>query len=120
VDVVVAVRVAVCAEVSLMVTELEERLHVVGLTALEGELVTAHESATVPVNELEGVTVMVAVLLLVPAGAVTMVPLLLRAKLVVPVVGDCQKFPQPARSGVAASNNRAHFPILIAAPPTIS
>src|ERR1039458_8441617 len=41
------------------------------------------------------------------------------------VLGACQKFPQPARSptpakpprsGAAASNNRAHFPIFIAAP----
>src|ERR1035437_6536267 len=40
------------------------------------------------------------------------------------VLGACQKSPQPARKparrGTAASNNRVHLPILIAAPSTPS
>jgi hypothetical protein len=43
-------------------SEVGERPHVVGLVGLEGWVVIAHESVTVPVNELPGVTVMVAVL----------------------------------------------------------
>jgi hypothetical protein len=112
-EVVAAVSVDVCADVSLMVTDVGERLQVAGLVALEGVLVTAQERETVPVNEFDGVTVMVAVL--VEPGLTLMAPLLAREKLVLPL-GACQKFPQPANSGAAASNTRAHVPILIAAP----
>jgi hypothetical protein len=35
---------------------------------------------------------------------------------VVVELGACQKFPQPARSGAAASNSRANFLIFIVAP----
>jgi hypothetical protein len=51
-------------------------------------------------------------------GATVMAPLLLRVKLELPLPppGACQKFPQPVKSGAAASNSLAHFPILIAAP----
>lgn len=56
-----AASVDVCAVVPLMVTEAGERLHVVGLVALEGVVVTEQVNATVPVNELAGVTVMVEV-----------------------------------------------------------
>jgi len=90
VDVVEAVSVEVCAVVSVIETEVGERLHVAGLVGLERLVVTAQESATVPVNEFDGVTVMVEVPV---APALTLIePLLLRAKLpVVPVLGACQK-----------------------------
>jgi hypothetical protein len=49
-----------------------------------------------------------------------MLPLLESEKLLLPLLGACQKSPQPARkqaiSGVAASINRDHLPIFIAAP----
>jgi hypothetical protein len=81
----------------------------------DGALVTEQVNATVPVNELVGVTVMIDVPLL-PALELTvmLVGLLERLKLV-PPPGACQKSPQPARS-VAAANNPAHVPIFIAAP----
>jgi hypothetical protein len=107
-----AVSVEVCAVVLLKVSELEERLHVAALEAPVGA-VTAQLSVTVPVNELPGVTVMVAVP--VEPWATVMLPLLERLKPVV-LLGACQKSPQPAKNGAAASNNRAHFPIFIAAP----
>jgi hypothetical protein len=113
--------VEVCAVELLMETEVGERLHVVGLAAPEGA-VTEQVSATVPENELPGVTVMVAVLPLVAPGFTTMVPLLEREKLVLPLLtGAFQKSPQPAKpatNGAAASNNHARFPIIIAAPLT--
>jgi hypothetical protein len=114
--VVVAVSVEVCAVVSVIVTEVGERLQVVGLLALEGDEVIAQESETVPVNELDGVTLMAEVL--DEPGATVMAPLLLRVKLELPLPppGACQKFPQPAKSGAAARKSLAHFPILIAAP----
>jgi hypothetical protein len=116
VDVVVAVRVEVCAVVLLKVSEEEERLQVVGLVAPVGA-VTAQVSVTVPVNELPGVTVMVAVLPLVAPGLTVRLPLLVRVKPVLLVaLGACQKFPQPARNGVTASIDHAHLPILIAVP----
>jgi hypothetical protein len=116
--VVVAVSVDVCAVELLKVSEVEERLHVVGLTAFESVVVTAQVSVTVPVNELPGVTVMVEVP--VEACVTVMLPLLLREKLLLPAFGFCQKSPQPAKNGVAASNTSAHFPILIAAPLKLS
>jgi hypothetical protein len=115
VDVVAAVSVAVCAVVLLIVTEVGERLHVVGLEAPDGEVVTAQVSVTVPVNEFVGVTVMVEVL--VAPGLTVMLPLLVSVKLVLlPPLGACQKSPHPARSGAAASNSLAHCPSFIAAP----
>jgi len=87
---VVAVSVDVCAVVLLIVTEVGERLHVVGLAAPEGEVVIAQVSATAPVNEFAGVTVMVAALPVVAPGVTEMAPLLVRVKLVLPP-GACQK-----------------------------
>jgi hypothetical protein len=116
---VAAVSVEVCAVELLKVSEVGERLHVVGLVAPEGAVVIAQESATVPVNEFVGVTVMVDVPL-APWATVMLVGLLERVKLVLPL-GASQKFPQPAKpaaSGAAASNNPAHLPIFIAAPRT--
>jgi hypothetical protein len=75
-EVVVAVSVPVCAVVLLIVTEVGERLQVAALVAPDGVLVTAHVSATVPVNEAAGVTVIVAVLPVVAPGATVMLPLL--------------------------------------------
>lgn len=115
VDVVFAVSVDVCAVVSLNVSEDEERAHVAGLVAFVGALVIEQVSVTVPVNELPGVTVMVEVPL--ASGITVMLPLFVRVKLVLLLLpGASQKSPQPTRSGTAASSNRAHFPILIAAP----
>jgi hypothetical protein len=71
----VAVSVAVCGFVSVMETEVGERLHDVGLAALAGP-VTAHVRLTVPVKEFDGVTVMVEVPL--ELGATLILPLLLR------------------------------------------
>jgi hypothetical protein len=112
---VAAVSVEVCADVLLKVSELGERLHVVGSVALEGVVVTEQLSVTVPVKELPGVTVMVEVP--VEPGLTLMLPLLESVKLLLLLPGACQKSPQPATSGAAASNNRAHFPIFIATPP---
>jgi hypothetical protein len=72
VEVVVAVKVDVCAVVLLIATDVGDMLHVAALVALVGVLVTEHPSATVPVNELPGVTVMVEVPL--PPGAMLMFP----------------------------------------------
>jgi hypothetical protein len=121
---VVAVSVDVCAVVLLIVTEVGERLHVVGLAAPEGEVVIAQVSATAPVNEFAGVTVMVAALPVVAPGVTEMAPLLVRVKLVLPP-GACQKFAQPdskpakrqtTAGAAAAKDTRARRPILIAAP----
>jgi hypothetical protein len=119
--VVPAVSVAVSAVVPLMVTEVGDRLQVTGLVGLVRVVLTAQLKATEPVNELPGVTVMVAVLLLVAPAVTAMLPLLEREKLVVDVLlGACQKSPQPARkttrSGDAAIKYLARLPILIAAP----
>ncbi len=112
-DEVVAVSVEFCAVALLLkVSELEERLHVVGLEAPVGA-VTAQVSVTVPVNELAGVTVMVEVPV-APALTVMLAGLLERVKLE-PPPGACQKSPQPASSS-AAANNPAQRPIFIAAP----
>jgi hypothetical protein len=112
VEVVVAVRVEVTAVVPLMVTELGERLQVAGLVALVGPL-TEQVSATVPVKELPGVTLMVEVLALVEPGVTEMFPLLVREKSVV-LEGACQKSPQPAKNGRTARRIPTHFacPIL--------
>jgi hypothetical protein len=116
VDVVVAVSVAVCAAVLLIVTDVGERLHVTGLVALDGDVVTAQVSATVPVNEFDGVTVIVEVLPEVAPGVLTLiVPLLERVKSEEPT--GFQKPLQPTRSSGAASANPVHFFNLIAAPP---
>jgi hypothetical protein len=116
---VVAASVTDCAEELLLkATDDEERPQVVGFTAPEGE-VTAQTSDTVPVNELDGVTLTVVVLPLVAPGATRMFPPFVSVKLVLPLLGACQKSPQPAKpatNGAAASNNHAHFPIFIAAP----
>jgi hypothetical protein len=115
VDVVLAVSVVDSVAVLLIVTEVGERAHVAGLVALVGALVIEQDSVTVPVNELPGVTVIVE--LPVAPGLTLMLPLFVRVKLVLLVPpGASQKSPQPARSGAAASNTRAHFPIFIAAP----
>jgi hypothetical protein len=115
VDVVVAVSAEVSAVVVLMVTEAGERLQVAGLAAPEGELVTEQVSATVPVNELAGVTVIVEVLPLVAPAVTLMLPLLERVKLV-PLPGASQKPLHPASRGAAPSSIHAHIPIFIAAP----
>lgn len=118
--VVVAVIVAVCASVLLLVksSDEDERLQLAGLVAFEGDEVSAQASVTVPVNELDGVTVMVAVLPEVAPGVTVMGPLLVSEKEPVPLppVGACQKSPHPARSGATASRNLAQLPIFIAAP----
>jgi hypothetical protein len=101
--------------VLLKVREVGERAHVVALEAPEGA-VTAQVSVTVPVNEIPGVTVITEV----PVEfwpTVVLLGLLESAKpLLLVLLGACQKSPHPAKSGTAASNNRAHFPIFIAAP----
>jgi hypothetical protein len=122
VEVVVAVSVDVCAVVSVIETEVGERLHAGSLTGLETLVVTAQVSVTEPVNEFAGVTVMVAVFPVVAPAVMPSAPLLLREKLVLPVVlgGACQKLPhpvtKPTRSGAANSNTFAHFPEFIPAP----
>ncbi len=78
VDEVVAVSVEVCAVALLKVSEVGERLHVVGLVAPDGQLVTAQVSVTVPVNELPGVTVMVECCRSLHRGLTVMLPLLVR------------------------------------------
>jgi hypothetical protein len=119
--VVVAVSVEVSAVVLVIETESGSRLHP-GLVGFESELVTLQVSETVPVNEFDGVTVMVEVSLLVAPGATEMlVGLAERAKLVPLLLplGACQKFPQPAskQTGIAAAgNHHPHLPILIATP----
>ena len=111
-DVVVAVSEEVCAVALLKVSDVGERLHVVGLVAFVGE-VTEQLSVTVPVNELAGVTVMVE--LPDEPWATVMLPLLESEKLELLPPGGSQKSPQPANS-IAAVNNPAQRPILIAAP----
>ncbi len=117
-DEVVAVSVELCADVLLLKdTEVEERPHVAALVAPVGA-VTAQVNVTVPVNELPGVTVMVAMLPVVAPGVTVMLPLLERLKPVLLVLlGACQKSPHPARS-VAAANNPIQRTIFIAAPRT--
>jgi hypothetical protein len=119
-DVVVAVRMELCAAVLLIETEAGDTLQVVGLVAPEGELDTEHVRATVPANELDGVTVMVEVLPLVAPGVTEMFPLLERVKLLVPLVRS-QNFEQPSANTTttneaATNNTRARFPVFIAVP----
>jgi hypothetical protein len=109
--VVVAVSVAVSADVPVMSTDVGERLHVAGLLALVGAL-TEHVRLTVPVNELAGVTVMVEVLPDVAPGLMEMLPPLEREKLV-PLLGASQKPLHPARSGRTTRKNPAHLAFLI-------
>lgn len=118
---VVAVSVEVSAVVPLIDTEVGDRPQVVGLDALDGSLVTVQVRLTVPVNELPGVTVMVAVLPLVAPGATVMLPLFESVKLVLLLpLGACQKSPQPerktARSGTAIIKLRVHPQSFIATP----
>ena len=115
-DVVVAVRVAVSAVELLTVTDVGERLHVTGLEALDGDVVTAQVSATVPLNELDGVTVIVELLPALAPGLLTViVPLLERVKSEEPI--GFQKPLQLNSSRGAASANPVRFFNLIAAPP---
>jgi hypothetical protein len=121
--VVVAVTVPVSAPVLLIVTEVEVSVHL-GSVAFDSEVVTAQLSVTVPVNELTGDTVIVAVSFVVAPGAT--VRLAGDGESVKPAAaqlvqgGACQKLPQPdskqASTGVAANRIRAQLPILIAAP----
>ena len=122
-DEVAAVRVEVAAAVPLTETDAGLRLHVGGLVALVGELVTAQESATVPLNELDGVTAIPVVLPVAAPGLTVMLPLFDREKLVVVelLLGACQKSPHPAKrllTGIATRSdaNLAHLPSFIAAP----
>jgi hypothetical protein len=116
VDVVLAVRVAVSAVEPLIATDVGERLHVTGLVAPDGDVVTAQVSATVPENELDGVTVIVEVLPEVAPGLLTlMVPLLERLKSEEPT--GFQKPLQPARSRGIHSASVPHFFDPIATPP---
>jgi hypothetical protein len=122
VDEVAAVSVEVAAAVPLTETDAGLRLHDGGLVALVGELVTAQERVTVPVNESDGVTEMVVVLPAAAPGLTVMLPLFDREKSVVVVLaGACQKSPHPASmplTGIATRSdaNIAHLPNFIAAP----
>jgi hypothetical protein len=102
--------------VLLIETEAGDMLQVTGLVAPVGELVTEQARDTVPVNEVDGVTVTVEVLLLAPPGVTLMLPLLESVKLLL-VFGASQKLEQPTekatRSGTAASDTRPHFPVFI-------
>jgi hypothetical protein len=102
--------------VPLIVTDVGDRLHV-GLVALERVVVTAQVRETAPVNEFDGVTVMVEVFPLVAPGLTEIVALLVSAKLVL-LLGACQKLLHPARNGATDNNSHAHLPIFIAAPST--
>jgi hypothetical protein len=134
VDVVVAVRVDVTAEVPLMETEVGERLQVGVLTGLETLVVTAQVRVTVPSNEFCGVTVMVEVLPLVAPPVTVMLPPLERVKSELPA-GASQNPLQPERkptarqliprtqtmeklirSGAAKLRSRASSPKIITAP----
>jgi hypothetical protein len=99
--------------VVLKVSEDEERLQVAGLVALEGEVVSAQVSATVPVKELPGVTVMVEVP--VEPGLTVRLPLLARVKLA-ELLGASQKPAQPDSSGTTASSIHTHFDLFIDPP----
>jgi hypothetical protein len=116
---VVTVSVDVSADVPVIETDVGERLHP-GAVGFERELVTAQVSPTVPVNEFDGVTVIVEVPLALGA-TVRLAGEGERVKLVLlPPPGACQKSPQPvrkhARIGVAVSKIRAQLPIFITAP----
>jgi hypothetical protein len=86
--------------------------------APEGEVVRAQASETVPVNELDGVTVMVEEPEEPGGTGLGLRAELARVKeeLPLPPLGACQKSPHAARSGAAASNNFAQLAIFIAAP----
>jgi hypothetical protein len=117
-----------CAALLLNVTEVGARLHVAGLVAPEGEELTAHVSATAPVNVLDGVTVMVEVLPVAAPGATVTLPLLLRVNLL-ELPGGSQKCEHPVTKQVAArpmmmgaaiSTTRLPMPIIIASPQSSS
>jgi hypothetical protein len=112
---VVAVSVAVTADVLEMERDVGERLHVAELLALVGPL-TEHERSIVPVNELAGVTVMLEVLPDVAPGLMERLLGLLEREKLVPVLGACQKSPHPARKGRTIRNSPAHLERLIVAP----
>jgi hypothetical protein len=103
----------VSADVLVRSTEVGFRLHV-GEPAPVGAVVIAQVSETVPVNEFVGDTVIVA--LPVEPEVMGLVVVLVRAKPAFVFAGACQKSPQPATSGAAASNNRTHPPTFIATP----
>ena len=85
VEVVDTLSVDASAVVPLIETEAGLRTHVAGLVAFEGAL-TAQVSATVPVNEFDGVTVTVTVLPVVAPGLTVMLPPFESEKLAVPLV----------------------------------
>ncbi len=120
-DVVVAVSVAVCAVVLLMLTEVGERLHVTGLEAFDGDVVTAQDRATVPVNEVDGVTVIVEVLPEVSPGLATLIaPLLDRVKSEVELIGSQNPLQPPRRKGTgrkgSTSIQLAHTRLVVIIP----
>jgi hypothetical protein len=122
VEVVDTLSVDASAVVPLIETEAGLRTHVAGLVAFEGAL-TAQVSATVPVNEFDGVTVTVTVLPVVAPGLTVMLPPFESEKLAVPLVppplGACQKSPQPTTKTTrkaALPNSRAHLQLFIAIP----
>jgi hypothetical protein len=117
VDVVATVSVDVCADVDEIDNEVEERLHVAGLVALGGLVVTAQLRLTVPVKEFVGVTVIVAVALL--PGLTEKLPLLESVKLSLVLFGFCQNPAHPARKGVIAHSSQAQCPTRIAAPNSV-
>src|SRR4051794_40525928 len=100
-----------------METEAGERLQVTGLVAPAGEIVTAHDRATVPVNELAGVTAMVEVLPLADPGVTLMLPLFESVKLLL-LFGASQNpehpTAKPTINGAAIQTTRRHGMVFIA------
>jgi hypothetical protein len=112
---VLAVSAEVWAVELLIVTDTGERLHVTGLEAPVGEVVTAQVSATVPLNELDGVTVIVEVLPDVEPGLLTLIaPLLDREKSL--ELTWFQKPLQPDRNRGANNINLIHARISTSPP----
>jgi hypothetical protein len=68
------------------------------------------------VKEFSGVTVIVEVLPDAAPGLTVKLPLLDKEKLVLVLVGACQKSPHPARRGMAARKSQAHLSRVIATP----
>jgi hypothetical protein len=85
VEVVATESVAVAPAAPVMLT-VDGTLHVAGLVAPTGLVVTAQLRSTVPVNPFEGVTLTVDVLPVVAPWLREMLPLLLSAKLAAPAV----------------------------------
>ncbi len=99
-----AVNVDVSAVELLIATDVGERLHVTGLTALEGEVVTAQLRVTVPLKEPDGVTVIVEVLPEVAPGVLTlMAPLFDRVKSDEPAASQNPLQPASSRGAVHTS-----------------